>query len=157
MGSRSEAINRVRALHQKKHRAEERLFLVQGRKMVAEALASPQKVELVFASVDAARELADALPVVVVNLHTVKPLDREALVKAARDAGAVVTVEEHQVAGGMGSAVAELLAKECPVPIEFVGVHDRFGQSGEPAELLREYRMDAASIVEAVRKAAKRK
>ena len=105
----------------------------------------------------AARELEHEVPVVVVNLHTVKPLDEKAVLAAAREAGALVTVEEHQVAGGMGSAVAELLAREMPVPVEFVGVNDRFGQSGEPKELYAEYGLDAPAIVEAVRRVVERK
>ncbi len=77
-----------------------------------------------------------------INNHTIKPMDEPAIVAAARDCGAVVTVEEHQVHGGMGSRVAEILAAQQPVPVEFVGVHDRFGQSGTPTELLRAYDMD---------------
>ena len=84
-------------------------------------------------------------------------MDEPAIVAAARDCGAVVTVEEHQVHGGMGSRVAEILAARQPVPIEFIGVQDRFGQSGTPQELLREYGMDAASILAAVKRAAARK
>ncbi|GAC1581448.1 MAG: transketolase family protein [Candidatus Elarobacter sp.] len=93
----------------------------------------------------------------VVNNHTIKPMDEPAIVAAARDCGAVVTVEEHQVHGGMGSRVAEILAARHPVPIEFIGVHDRFGQSGTPQELVREYAMDAASILAAVKRAHARK
>lgn len=105
----------------------------------------------------AAQELQHAVPVVVVNLHTVKPLDTEAVVSAARAAGAVVTVEEHQTAGGLGSAVAEVLAQECPVPVEFIGVKDKFGQSGEPKELIQYYGMAPADIAEAIRKVRSRK
>jgi transketolase len=106
----------------------------------------------------AAKQLGDeGIGVNVVNVATIKPLDRETVVAAAREAGAVVTVEEHQIAGGLGSAIAEVLAQEYPVPIEFIGVHDRFGQSGEPKELIEHYGMGAGSILEAVRKAAARK
>ncbi len=112
---------------------------------------------LLYQALLAAKELEHEVPVKVINLHTIKPLDRKAIVAAAREAGAVVTIEEHQVAGGMGSAVAEALAQECPVPVEFIGVHDRFGQSGEPKELLKEYGMDAPAIVAAARKAVGRK
>jgi transketolase len=90
-------------------------------------------------------------------VHTIKPLDKEAIVAAARAAGAVVVVEEHQVAGGLGSAIAELLAAECPAPMEFIGVHDRFGQSGEPKELLEYYEMGVKHIIAAAKKAASRK
>lgn len=99
----------------------------------------------------AAKELEHTVATEVVDVHTIKPLD-PAIVEIAKRAGAVVTVEEHQVAGGLGGAVAEMLAAEAPMPIEFVGVHDRFGQSGEPAELLKHYKMDAASIADAIRK-----
>ena len=93
----------------------------------------------------------------VVNLSTIKPLDEETIINCAREAGAVVTVEEHQIAGGMGSAVAECLAQNFPVPIEFVGVKDQFGQSGTPDELIEHYEMGESHIEEAVRKVWKRK
>ena len=95
--------------------------------------------------------------VIVVNLSTIKPLDEDTIVKVARDAGAVVTVEEHQIAGGMGSAVAECLAKHFPVPIEFVGVKDEFGQSGTPDELIKHYGMDEKDIHQAVLRVVLRK
>ncbi|MEN9647833.1 MAG: hypothetical protein RLY57_637, partial [Candidatus Parcubacteria bacterium] len=94
---------------------------------------------------------------VVLNLATIKPLDHETIVKYAKKAKAVVTVEEHQIAGGMGSAVAECLAEHFPVPIEFVGVRDEFGQSGTPAELIAHYGMDTVDIEKAVLKVIKRK
>jgi transketolase len=93
----------------------------------------------------------------VVNNHTVKPMDEAAVVDAARACGTVVTVEEHQKAGGMGSAVAELLAKQLPTPIEFIGVDDRFGQSGDPSELIEYYGMGVSAIVDAARRAHARK
>lgn len=93
----------------------------------------------------------------VVNCHTVKPIDEKTIAKAARDCGAVVTVEEHQVLGGLGGAVAEVLAKQCPVPMEFIGVQDHFGESGEPRELLEAFHMTAPWIVKAVRKVLRRK
>jgi transketolase len=106
----------------------------------------------------AAKDLADeGLKIAMLNNHTVKPMDREAVVGLARRAGAVVTVEEHQVAGGLGSAVAELLALEHPVPMEFIGVHDRFGQAGDPDQLFREYGMDKESIISAIKRVIKRK
>ena len=99
----------------------------------------------------AAKEIGDGgVGVHVVNIATIKPLDRETIVREARGAGAVVTVEEHQIAGGLGSAVAEVLAQDYPVPIEFIGVHDQFGQSGEPKELIEHYRMGVSHIIEAV-------
>ncbi len=112
---------------------------------------------LLYNALLAAKELEKTLDVVVVNVHTIKPLDKATIVKVAKNAGRVVTVEEHQVAGGMGSAVAELLAKECPVPIEFVGVEDRFGQSGDPKELIEYYGMGVRSIVEKIKKVRRRR
>jgi len=93
----------------------------------------------------------------VVNNHTVKPMDEGAIGAAARECGAIVTVEEHQKHAGMGSRVAEILAARHPVPIEFVGVDDRFGQSGDPVELIEFYGMGVDSIKEAVARAYDRK
>ncbi len=91
------------------------------------------------------------------NLATVKPLDEDAVIRLAHEAGAIVTVEEHQVKGGMGSAIAECLAAHSPVPIEFIGVHDLFGQSGNPDELIEHYGMGEKHIYEAAHKAILRK
>lgn len=112
---------------------------------------------LLFNALSVAKKLQGEIEVEVVNIHTVKPLDTEAIVAAAQKSGAVVTVEEHQIAGGLGSAIAETLAQQHPVPIEFVGVHDMFGQSGEPKELIAHYGMDEATIAEKVRAVIKRK
>ena len=114
---------------------------------------------LVHNALVAADELAreDGVHSLVLNNHTVKPLDAASVIAAARRCGAVVTVEEHQVAGGAGSAVAEVLAEEYPVPIRFVGVRDRFGQSGTPDELIELYGMGVRSIKEAVRTVVRRK
>ena len=107
---------------------------------------------LSYQALVAARALAaDGIDVLVQHHATVKPLDRAAILDAARRAGRVVTIEEHQAAGGFGSAVAEVLAEECPVPLRFVGVRDEFGQSGEPAQLLEHYGLDAVSIAEQAR------
>lgn len=107
---------------------------------------------LVHNALLAARDLeGEGIGAVVMNIGTVKPLDREAVVALARECGALVTVEEHQVAGGMGSAVAEVLASEHPTRIAFVGVHDQFGQSGKPEELIKYYGMDKEGIKYAVR------
>ncbi|MBI3273704.1 MAG: transketolase family protein [Candidatus Colwellbacteria bacterium] len=106
----------------------------------------------------AAAELEkEGVKVRVINNASIKPMDEETIIKAAKDAKCVVTVEEHQVAGGMGSAVAEILAKNYPVPIEFIGVQNQFGQSGEPNELIEHYGMGVSHIKEAVKKVLKRK
>ena len=113
---------------------------------------------LVYNALSAAKILeGKGIQASVVNIHTIKPLDREAIVREAHAAGAVVTVEEHQIAGGLGSAIAEVLAAECPVPIEFIGMHDEFGQSGTPEELIKYYKMDAVSIAAAAEKVIQRK
>uniref|UniRef100_E6Q6J9 Putative transketolase C-terminal section (TK) n=1 Tax=mine drainage metagenome TaxID=410659 RepID=E6Q6J9_9ZZZZ len=93
----------------------------------------------------------------VVNNHTVKPMDEAAILDAAKTCGAVVTVEEHQIHGGMGSRVAEILSAQHPTPIEFIGVNDRFGQSGDPVELIEYYGMGSAAIEAAVLRAHARK
>jgi transketolase len=108
---------------------------------------------LLHTALVAARALAaEQIEVEVLNLSTVKPLDSDAVVALARKAGRLVTIEEHQIFGGMGSAVAECLAAHRPVPIEFVGVHDDFGQSGTPDELLEHYGMGRDAIVDAARR-----
>ncbi len=113
---------------------------------------------LVYNALCAAAALEkEGMAIRVINNASVKPMDEEMIIKAAREAGAVVTVEEHQVAGGMGSAVAEVLARNHPVPIEFIGVQNRFGESGEPTELIEHFGMGIASIADAVRKVVSRK
>jgi transketolase len=114
---------------------------------------------LVYNALSAAQELAkeDGIDCMVVNNHTIKPMDEPAVIAAAKRCGAVVTVEEHQVHAGMGSRVAEILAANHPVPIEFVGVHDQFGQSGDPHELIEFYGMGTDAIKDAVRRAIARK
>lgn len=99
----------------------------------------------------------EGIQVNVVNLATIKPLDEETIIDQAKKAGAVVTVEEHQIRGGMGSAVAECLVKHHPVPIEFVGVDDEFGQSGTPEELIEHYGMGVEAITKAVKKVVGRR
>jgi transketolase len=113
---------------------------------------------LLHKALKVAKELEkEKIGVTVVNLSTIKPLDEKTIIKVAEKAGAVVTVEEHQVAGGMGSAVAECLAQHIPVPIEFIGVQNKFGQSGKPEELIEHYGMGESHIKEAVKKVLKRK
>lgn len=93
----------------------------------------------------------------VLNIHTIKPIDEESLVRAAKETGAIVTVEEHTVVGGLGSAVCEVLGEKCPVPVERLGLRDRFGQSGKPDELLAEYGLETGDILETARRAIGRK
>jgi transketolase len=113
---------------------------------------------LLHRALKAAKELEEnGKSVTVMDLSTIKPLDEDAIIRLAHEAGAVVTVEEHQIAGGMGSAVAECLAMNCPVPIEFIGIKDRFGQSGKPDELIELYGMGEKDILDAARKALVRK
>lgn len=113
---------------------------------------------LVHNTLVAAKRLADeGISTLVLNNHTIKPMDEAKIIEVARRTGAVVTVEEHQVSGGMGSAVAEVLSQNAPTPQEFIGVHDSFGQSGDPMKLIEEYGMGVDSITEAVKKAKSRK
>jgi transketolase len=113
---------------------------------------------LVFKAIMVARNLEKkGIAVNVLNLSTIKPLDTEAILNLAKEAGAIVTVEEHQVAGGMGSAVAEFLAGSFPVPIEFIGVQNKFGQSGTPDELIEYYEMGESHIMKAVVRVVGRK
>ncbi|MBT0652283.1 transketolase family protein [Geomobilimonas luticola] len=93
----------------------------------------------------------------VVHIGTIKPLDQELIVKAARETGAIVTAEEHSIVGGLGSAVAEVLAEQCPVPLKRIGVNDRFGTSGKAEELLKYFGLTAEHLVEAGREMLSRK
>jgi transketolase len=112
----------------------------------------------VYKALKVAQKLAqEGIQVKVMNLATIKPLDEEAITRLAQETGAIVTVEEHQIHGGMGSAVSECLSKNHPVPQEFVGVADQFGQSGTPDELIEHYGMGESSIENAVRKVLGRK
>lgn len=106
-----------------------------------------------------ARELLknDGINAAVVNIHTIKPIDREIIAEAARKTGAIVTAEEHNIMGGLGSAVAEVLCETCPVPMRRIGTQDVFGRSGKPAELLKLYHMTAEDIAESVKKVIKMK
>ena len=102
-----------------------------------------------------ARELLknDGIDAAVINIHTIKPIDRDIIEKAAKETGAIVTAEEHNVNCGLGSAVAEVLCETCPVPMLRVGTQDVFGKSGKPYELLKEYGLSAENIAENVKKA----
>lgn len=113
---------------------------------------------MVYESLVAARELEkDGISAMVINNHSVKPIDEETIVEAARKTGAVVTVEEHQVMGGMGSAVVEVLAQKCPVPVKMIGVMDRFGESGDPETLMKAFGLSSENIAAKVKELLKRK
>jgi len=129
-----------------------------------QVLRDGRDVTLVACGVEVARALAAAemlasenVSARVVNMPTIKPIDSELLAHCAADTGAVVTAEDHNVYGGLGGAVAEALAKTCPAPIEFVGLQDRFGESGEPQELAEHCGIGAAAIAQAARRVLARK
>ena len=113
---------------------------------------------LVYEALRAAKVLAESkIASIVINSHTIKPLDEQEIIKAAKIAGAIVTVEEHQVTGGLGGAVAEVLAQKFPVPIEFIGMPDSFGESGTPSQLLSKYKMTFQDILTAAKRVIRRK
>ncbi len=113
---------------------------------------------LLYEALLAAKELdKKEIEVLVINSHTVKPIDEAAIIRAAKTTGAIVTVEEHQVTGGLGGAVAEVLSRNFPAPQEFIGMPDSFGESGKPDELLEKYKMKSKDIVEAVKRVIARK
>jgi transketolase len=113
---------------------------------------------LLYEALVAAKELAKSeIEVEVIDCHTIKALDERTIISSVKKSGAVVTVEEHQVNGGLGGAVSELLSKNLPTPQEFIGMQDRFGESGQPEELLEKFEMKAKNIVEAVKKVISRK
>lgn len=106
----------------------------------------------------AAQELEkEGLSVMVVNNHTIKPIDSQTIISAAQKCGAVVTLEEHQTMAGCGSAVCEVLAQNYPVPVEMVGMQNTFGESGQPEELIEKFGMGKQGIIEAIKKVLKRK
>jgi transketolase len=107
---------------------------------------------MVYESLKAAKELdKKGIEVLVINCHTIKPLDQNAILNAAKITGAVVTVEEHQTVGGLGSAVSEVLSQNFPFPIEFIGVKDSFGESGTKDELFKKHKLTKEEIIEAVK------
>ena len=93
----------------------------------------------------------------VINIHTIKPIDEDIIVKAAKETGAIVTAEEHNIIGGLGSAVAEVLAEKCPTPMVRVGINDKFGKSGKPAQLLKEYGLTPENIAAKAKEAIAKK
>jgi len=107
---------------------------------------------LLWEAIQAANILEkENISVEVINIHTIKPIDKDAILKSAKKTGRVVTAEEHQVMGGFGSAVAEILIQNYPVPLQMVGVKDTFGESGEPDELMDKYGLRAKDIIKAAR------
>ena len=113
---------------------------------------------LVYEALLAAKELeSKGIETIVINNHTVKPMDERTIIRAAKTTGAVVTCEEHQIDGGMGSAVAEILSRNFPVPIEFIGVPNVFGESGKSEELFKKFKLTSKDIIEAVKRVIVRK
>lgn len=113
---------------------------------------------MVYYSLLAAEALEkEGLSVRVVNMHTIKPIDAEAIIKAAKETGAIVTAEEHQIYGGLGGAVAEVLAENYPAPVKMVGMKDSFGESGNASDLFKKYKMTDKDIADAVKEVIKRK
>lgn len=113
--------------------------------MVAEAIHAAEMLE------------KDGISARVINMHTIKPIDADAIIKAAKETGAIVTAEEHSILGGLGSAVAEVVCENCPVPVVRVGVEDKFGKSGTPAALLKEYGLTPENIAEKAKLAISKK
>jgi len=112
--------------------------------MVSEAMIAAEKLQ------------EEGLDVRVVDINTIKPIDRDIIVKAAKETGRIVTAEEHSIIGGLGSAVAEVVVRECPVVMEMVGQLDTFGESGKPDQLKEKYGMDAEAVIRACRKIMER-
>ncbi|MEW5894826.1 MAG: transketolase family protein [Candidatus Omnitrophota bacterium] len=113
---------------------------------------------MVHESLEAAEMLAaEGIKARVLNMHTIKPIDRKAILAAAEETGAIVSAEEHQLNGGLGSAVAEVLVQHRPVPQEMIGVHDMFGQTGNPMQLLQHFHLKAGDIAGAAKRAIERK
>lgn len=113
---------------------------------------------LVWKAIEAGEQLAAmGIDAEIINIHTIKPLDEEAILKSLAKTGCVVTAEEHQMNGGLGDSVAQLLARKAPAPQEYVAVNDSFGESGTPDELMVKYGLDTANIVDAAKRALTRK
>jgi len=113
---------------------------------------------LVWKAVEAARALKEkGILVDVINIHTIKPLDEEAVLNSIQKTGCAVTAEEHNVIGGLGDSIAQTATKHFPVPIEMIGTQDTFGESGKPTELLKKYGLETENIIAAVEKAISRK
>ena len=100
---------------------------------------------------------AKGISVELINIHTIKPLDTEAIIKSISKTKCAVTCEEHNIIGGLGDSIAQVAAKNCPIPIEYIGTNDTFGESGTPKELLAKYGLDTPDIITAVEKVLSRK
>lgn len=146
--------------------ASQRLFGPDHRFVIGkgQVLRDGRDVAIVACGVEVARALeaanllaAEGIRARVINMPTIKPIDAELLAAASRDTGCMVTAEDHNIFGGLGGAVAEAIAQTAPCPIEFVGVRDVFGQSGEPQELAEHYGLTAPHIAKAARRAIERK
>src|SRR3989338_4220578 len=113
---------------------------------------------LVFEALQAAEELAEkGIQAAVVDIHTLKPIDRNLIIAQAKETGAIVTCEEHQIYGGLGSIISEVVTQEAPVPMEFVAIQDTYAESGTPDELLNRYGLTARNVVQAAERVVKRK
>jgi transketolase len=113
---------------------------------------------MVWKAIEAGRILEEkGLSVEVINIHTIKPLDEEAIARSIRKTKCAVTVEEHNIIGGLGDSVAQVAAKHCPIPIEYIGTNDTFGESGTPTQLLTKYGLDTPFVVAAAEKVIARK
>lgn len=114
--------------------------------------------ECVYTSLLAAEKLKqENISAEVINLHTIKPIDKDTILNSVKKTKAVITIEDHQIFGGMGSAVAELLSENCPAPMKIIGIQDRFGQSGTEAELMKEYNLTDEDIIKAVKEVLKQR
>ena len=113
---------------------------------------------MVWKAIEAGQQLAEkGISAEIINIHTIKPLDEEAVIASAKKTGCVVTAEEHQMNGGLGDSIAQLLSRTVPTPLEMVAVNDSFGESGKPEELLVKYGLNDTDIVEAAQRAIGRK
>jgi transketolase len=103
---------------------------------------------MVWESLQAAYQLEnEGIHARVINIYAIKPIDENIIIKAARETGAIVTAEEHQMMGGFGSAVAEVIVRNYPVPMDFIGMNDTFGESGKPSELMNKYGLTSKEII----------
>ena len=113
---------------------------------------------LVWKALKAAEQLeAEGVSVELINIHTIKPLDKDAVIRSVSKTKCVVVCEEHNYIGGLGSTIATVLGRECPTPLEQVAVNDSFGESGTPDQLLAKYKLDTPDVVAAARKVIARK